>query len=389
VQSTKTPAQLFDMIVELGPLIREHQREADQLGRISDTVMAGFFDRDLFRILLPADLGGAGIDLATGMRLVEEVAYYDGSMGWVFEIGIGGIVRAGFLPRDQARALLLRPDVFVTGTFPPLGRATIVDGGFLVSGRWGFASGIHHATWIVAGCVVHEGNEPLITEQGAPVIRHVFVPRQAATLPDTWHVGGMRATGSTEYTLDNVFVPAAQTTSPLLRERFHPAPIFKVLDPTLGVGFAFVALGIARATIDGVVALAASQVGEHADGSTLRDRPSAHYQVAKAQAMIESARLYLIDALEQLGQWALQDEPLPMSLRARIRRAQVHAAETAATIVDDMYRTAGSAALFEDAPFERSLRDVHAVIAQIWLQRAAMEDAGRVAFGLLPRQRGF
>src|SRR5207248_2790200 len=126
--------------------------------------------------------------------------------------------------------LSVAPRAFVTGTFPPLGRAIVVPGGYLVSGQWGFASGIHHATWIAAGCVVYDGNEPRTTEQGAPVITHAFVPKQAATILDTWQVGGMRGTGSTAYTLEAVFVPAERTASPFPRQYFHPAPIFKALD---------------------------------------------------------------------------------------------------------------------------------------------------------------
>ncbi len=161
------------------------------------------------------------------------------------------------------------------------------------------------------------------------------------------------------------------------------------MEATTGTVFGFVATGIARATIDGVVDLAASQTRPHADGRSLRDRPSAHYEVAKAQAMLEAARLSFFEALAALCEAAERDEPLSLPLRARLRRAQVHAAETAVEVVDQMYRTAGSAALFEAAPFERSLRDVHAILTQVRYQRSAMEDAGRVAFGLSPRGRLF
>src|SRR5581483_6312231 len=146
---------------------------------------------------------------------------------------------------------------------------------------------------------------------------------------------------------------------------------------------------IARATIDGVWELAAAQSRPRADRDSLRDRPSAQYEVAKAQAMLDAARLGFLDALAALCETADRHEPLTLRLRARLRRAQVHAAETAVEVVDQMYRTAGSAALFETAPFERSLRDVHAIQAQVWYQRSAMEDAGRVALGLTPRRRTF
>ena len=115
---------LFTSVRELEPLISAHQASADRLGCMPDAVMDAFFERDLFRILLPSELGGGGVDLLTAMLLVEDVSAVDGSMGWVFEIGIGGLVRLGFLPVAQARQLGSQPRAFVAGTFPPLGRAT-------------------------------------------------------------------------------------------------------------------------------------------------------------------------------------------------------------------------------------------------------------------------
>ncbi|HEY7067855.1 MAG TPA: acyl-CoA dehydrogenase family protein [Chloroflexota bacterium] len=387
--STARASEVFATIRELGPLIRSHQRESERLGCIAAPVMDAFFERDLFRLLLSPEFGGAGLDLVAAMQVVEEVAYYDGSTGWVFGIGIGGLARAGFLPSEQARLLAMAPRAYVAGTLPPLGRATVVPGGYLVSGRWPFASGIHHATWIAAGCVVHDGAQPRTTADGLPDVVYVYLPTTDVTILDTWHVGGMRGTGSTEYTVDALFVPAERTSAPAERREADHPPLLKVLDVTTGSAFGFVAMGIARATIDGVLELAATQSRPRADRDGLRDRPSAHYEVAKAQAMLEAARLSYLDGLTALCETADRHEPLTLPLRARLRRAQVHAGETAVEVVDQMYRTAGSAALFEAAPFERSLRDVHAIQAQVWYQRSALEDAGRVAFGLAPRRRTF
>lgn len=389
VTSPTTASEVFARIRELGPLIRSYQRENERLGRIAEPVMDAFFDRDLFRMMLPPDVGGAGVDLVTAMRAVEEVAYFDGSTGWVFAIGIGGLARASFLPAEQARLLSMAPRAYVSGTFPPLGRATVVPGGYRVSGQWPFASGIRHATWIAAGCVVCDGTQPRTGADGAPVVLYVYLPTSAVTILDTWHVAGMRGTGSTDYTVDAVFVPEERTSFQAERQGAEVTPLLKVLDATTGSAFGFVAMGIARATIDGVLELAATQTRPHADGNSLRDRPSAHYEVAKAQAMLEAARLNFLDAHAALCEDAEHDEPLQLALRARLRRTQVHAGETAVEVVDQMYRTAGSVALFEAAPFERSLRDVHAIQTQVWYQRAAMEDAGRVAFGLPPCRRTF
>lgn len=380
---------LFATVRELEPLIREHQASADRLGCIPAAVMDAFFERDLFRILLPSDLGGGGVDLLTAMSLVEEVSAVDGSMGWIFEIGIGSLVRLGFLPVAQARQIANEPRAFVAGTFPPLGRATVVPGGFTVNGRWPFASGIHHAKWVAAGCRVYDGDIPRITPHGEPEVVHVYMPKAALTILDTWHVGGMRGTGSTDYSAHDVFVPDELTTFPADRRFASLAPILRTLDTMLGTAFGFVALGIARGAIEGLVELATTQTSRHSDGNSLRDRVSMHYDLAKSEAMLEASRSSLMEAVRAVADAAARGEPIELPLRARLRRAQVHAGESAVDIVDRLYRTAGAAALYESAPFERRLRDVHALVQQGWLQPATMEDAGRVRLGLAPRRRNF
>ena len=387
--TTGSHEHLFASVRELEPLIRAHQASADRLGCMPAAVMDAFFERDLFRILLPSDLGGGGVDPLTAMLLVEDVSAVDGSMGWIFEIGIGSLVRLGFLPVAQARQLANEPRAFVAGTFPPLGRANVVPGGFTVSGRWPFASGIHHAKWVAAGCKVYDGDTPRTTPHGGPEVVHVYMPKTALTILDTWHVGGMRGTGSSDYSAHDVFVPDELATFPADRRFASPAPILRTLDTTLGTAFGFVALGIARGAIEGLVDLASTQTSLNSDGNALRERVSTQYDLAKTEAMLEASRSSLIEAVRAVADAADRGEPVELPERARLRRAQVHAGETAVDIVDRLYRTAGAAALFESAPFERRLRDVHALVQQGWLQRATMEDAGRVRLGLAPRRRTF
>jgi alkylation response protein AidB-like acyl-CoA dehydrogenase len=387
--TTGSYEHLFASVRELEPLIRAHQASADQLRCMPEEVLNAFFERDLFRILLPSDLGGGGVDLLTSMLLVEAVSAIDGSMGWIFEIGIGSLVRLGFLPVGPARQLANEPRAFVAGTFPPVGRAGVVPGGFMVSGQWPFASGIHHARWVAAGCRVYDDDIPRTTSQGGTEVVHVYMPKAALTILDTWHVGGMRGTGSNDYAADNVFVPDELTTFPADRRFASPAPILRILDTTLGTAFGFVALGIARGTLEGLIELANTQTSLQSDGKALRERDSTAYEIAKAEAMLEGARSSLIEAVRAVADAAQRGEPVELPGRARLRRAQVHAGETAVDIVDRLYRTTGAAALFEWAPIERRLRDVHALVQQGWLQPATMEDAGRVRLGLAPRRRNF
>ena len=219
--------------------------------------------------------------------------------------------------------------------------------------------------------------------------RHGFRVRRWLLGLDTWHVGGMRGTGSTDYSADDVFVPDELTTCPADRCFASPAPILRTLDTTLGTTFGFVALGIARGAIEGLVELASTQTSLRSDGTALRERVSTQYELAKTEAMLEASRSSLIEAVRAVADAAERGEPVELPERARLRRAQVYAGETAVDIVDRLYSTAGAAALFESAPFERRLRDVHALVQQVWLQPATMKDAGRVRLGLAPRRPTF
>lgn len=382
-----TPATLhtdfLDIARDLGPLIAAHRAKGDELRRLPDEVAQAFVERDLFRILLPPDLGGAGADPLTYAQISEELSYHDGSSGWNFTIGSGTMVLAGHLPLSAARTMFAGPDACIAGGLAPGGRATAVDGGLRVSGRWAWGSGMHHATWAIATCIMMSDGKPQMDEGGLPVMRQIIVPKAEVLVLDTWHVGGMRGTGSTEYTMEDVFVPNERVFQAFRSQRYHEAPIFRVPSSFFGVAVATVPLGIARAALDGLINLAVGKASMFTR-SKLKDHPTVQYDVARSQAVLESAREYHYAGIASMWEATVRGDEISMEHRARIRRGTVHAAEAAAQVIDTCYRAAGGSALSVDNPFERSLRDAHAVLGHIVVQRAMMEDAGRVTLGLPP-----
>jgi alkylation response protein AidB-like acyl-CoA dehydrogenase len=376
-------SRLFALVEQLRPIIKAHQAEADQLRRIPDAVVAAIAERNLIRMMLPQHLGGAGVDPVTGLRVVEEVAAMDASVAWNFSLGAFGLRWLGVMPEAWGREFLATPASQTAGSLNAAGRAVATPGGYLVSGHFHFASGIHQATWVVGGCRVFDGDVQRTTPAGTPVVGDAVMPRSAVTTSDDWHVGGMRGTGSTGFNADAVFVPdphlVMRGTKP-----WRPDPFFRFV--VVGAPFASITLGIARCAIDGFLELVESKTLAHAWRTAVKENPANQYDLAKAQALVESSRSYLLEAIQQLWDAVQDGSETPLEVRARVRRAQVHAAESAVTAVDMMYKAAGATALFESSPFERCLRDVHAAAAQINLQRVLMEDAGRVAFGLTPRQ---
>lgn len=374
---------LWEETRSLRPIVEAARDEAEALRRLPDSVGQAFTDRDIYRLLLPEDLGGRGLSPLCVFDLIEEVSTYDGSVGWNYAIGTNGGSMAGVMDQDLARELFADAEVATAGSGPPQGRAIAVEGGYRVSGTFAWASGVHQAKWVMGGCFVFDGAEMRKGPGGVPVVRHVLVPASDITILDSWKTGGMRGTGSTEFRLDDVFVPEKRAFMMFGAAPQHESPLYRLPTSYFGFGLTAVPLGIARATIAALRDLAAKKTPPPPRHG-LSHQPFTQYVVAKADAMVEAARLGVRDAFERLWREVRDEGEASMEARARLRRASVHAVETSVEAVQMCYRAAGGTALFSDQPFERALRDVNAAAGHIVFQRAMMEDAGRVAMGLPP-----
>jgi alkylation response protein AidB-like acyl-CoA dehydrogenase len=361
---------------ELTGLAAAHRDEGDSLRRLPPALSEAFLGHDIYRMLLPADLGGGELDPLDYLQLVEEIASIDGSIGWNLAIGSGSDLYVGYLPPERALAMFADSDCGIAGAYAPIGQGEAVDGGYRVSGHWGWASGVADARWMVFGFRVVEREKP-------PQALTALAPCDAFRVLDNWHTSGMRGTGSADYEVEDLFVPAEMTFRMFIDEPRHPAPVFRLPGAFFSAAVATVALGIARGAAQGLIALADAK--RPLPGRTaLRDQAYAQYAVAKALALTESASAYLRQSIAEIWQQILADEEVGLGSRARGRRASVHAAEAAAEAVDLCCRAAGGNALRQSEPFERALRDVRAVLAHVVLQRSALEDVGRTDFGLPP-----
>ncbi len=390
MQATHTDREAGTLaaIRELRPIIEAHRADSDTLRRQHDDVVQAIIDRDLFRMMLPGDLGGGGCPPETYLRAVEKVSAMDGSAGWNLAIGAGGAAFAGFMEPALAREVWATREASVPGMLAPNGRAVARDGGYDVTGRWGWGSGIHSGTWALFGCLVFDGDELRKTPEGAPVWRQMLLPRGEYEILDTWHTGGMRGTGSTECAVAGAFVPENRSLLIFLSEPQHADPLFRLPPSYFGVALSVVTLGIARAAIDALVELAGGKT-PMLSPNLLRDKQHVQHDVAQAEAMLGSARTYLYDRMARMWEYAVAGDPTPMDLRASTRGAITHAAATSARVVDMMYALAGGSAVFESNAFERCHRDVHAALGHIVLGRGMTEDAGRVRLGLKPNSPMF
>jgi alkylation response protein AidB-like acyl-CoA dehydrogenase len=273
------------------------------------------------------------------------------------------------------------------GIFPP-GKAVVHDGGYVVSGRWPYASGCHHSAWLVGVCNVFEGGEMRLMGE-VPEMRVVYIPRADVSIAeDSWQVSGFAGTGSHDIVVDEVFVPEAysyQFGPGMSRGKHFVSPLYSHY-PLVSL-FAFpmgaAALGIAQGAIEAVLRLAESKRPAGVN-EMLRDRAVFHFQLADAVALVESARAWLYSTVDQAWDMATAGRVASIEERGRLALAAANATRSAAKATDIAYTAAGGTANYLNSPLQRSLRDIHALTQHMATSPQQWERAGRMLLGLDP-----
>ena len=261
--------------------------------------------------------------------------------------------------------------------------AVEVDGGYRVSGRWSFVSNCHHCTWLALSCVVVAGDAAAAAADGPPIVM-AFVPASQWQIIDTWDTVGLRATGSHDIEVSDVFVPAHRAISIQLSEPVRDGALFRF--PVVGlfsVGMAACALGLARAAIDEVLDLAGTKT-PFGMSSTLATRATTQIAVCEAIATARSARALLVQETDRMWQAVQAGEPPTAEQRALLRIATTHATGAAAAAVDRAYTAAGSSAIFGSSPLQRCLRDIHTLTQHFFVAPPTYEMTGKVLLGVEP-----
>ncbi|MEJ7764331.1 MAG: acyl-CoA dehydrogenase family protein [Acidimicrobiales bacterium] len=338
----------------------------------------------IFSMLLPQSMGGSESSPLAVLEVIETLSAADGSAGWCAMIGATTTALVAYLPESGAREIVTGPDTIVGGTFNPQGRAVPVDGGLLLTGRWPYGSGVEHSDWMAAAClVVGPDGKPLLVDGERPDARLAFFPSSEVEVHDTWDTVGMRGTGSHDFSVKEVFVPAAHATNfdfqgwpagPLWR-----MPPFSVMFPPM----AAVPLGIARAAIEEVVKLAPAKT-PYRSTRRMADRDMVQVAVARAEALTRSSRAFLHQAVAEPWDAAVADQPATIEQRAICRLASVHASQAAVEAVDLCFEAAGGSAVYGTSTLQRHLRDVHVVGQHVVLAASGYETVGRVLLGLPP-----
>jgi len=378
------------LVAPVADQIRKTAAEAEAMRRLPSDLMRLLKDVGLFSIYTPKQFGGLDLRVPDALRVVEEVARHDGSTAWVVALGLANGVFTSMLPEASVATLLGNGAALIPAA-PAFGvRAAEVNGCYRLNGRWSYNSGAPNADWIAVPVTIFDEDQPRIGPTGAESI-FAFVPPSAVEIIDTWYVTGLRATGTQDLRVDDVFVPDAMAGRAIMGPG---GPVLHTVRDNTFARIPFmsiaglaqvppVVLGIARRAIEEFKLLAQTKQSAFG-GPRLAEQVQAQTGLARAEALLRAARTYWYHEVETLWDAAVQNSPISLELRASQRIANLLVTEHCVTAVDLLYRLAGSTAIFQSSALERCFRDVHTAAQHLQVQEARWETTGRVLMGLAP-----
>ncbi len=361
------------------PVIRGAAAEIESGRTLPPVVVEAMRDAGVFRMSTPRDRGGPELDPMRQFEVIEAIAYADGSAGWCAYINSTSGFFTSVIDQDVARELYPTIDIATGGMPVPVGRAERVEGGYRISGRWTFGSGVMHAGWMVCGCTITVDGEPQTLEDGRPEAITCFVSSDQFEVLDTWNAMGMRGSGSHDFTVTDLFVPFERTFDMVRSEIQNPAPLFALRTMFL-FNHAAVAIGVARAAIDEFTEVAKTK---RTMWGALVDLDFARIALAEATAKVGAARAYCLQTLSDVYDTLSRGEELTLEQRATYRIALTHAHRASVEAVDAVFHAAGTTpAVRLPSVLERCFRDVHVANAHVVAAPMTYVIAGGMLLGV-------
>ena len=369
--------------------------ESERRHHLDEPVVEALVRSGLAGLVAPTALGGSAAHPGRLVEVVEEVSRADGSAGWCMGIGIGSNYLAGIIPEQAAREVFRDVSRPGAGPFAPGGRARVSGDGYLISGRWTYASGCRHAAIAGSGVMLFDGGRPAeVNPDGSPVVRLAVLTEDQFTVEETWDTVGMRGTGSDDITAIDVLVPRDRVGT-LWDPMWPDDAIFRLRAfDTLGPCLGAVPLGIGRAALDVVTStIDAQSTNPPPPGRrlALADDPVAHLEFGRAAMRLDGARCLLLDAVDDAYQHAVAGDPPPRAVSARIGLACLEAMNAGVAAVDTACALTGSASIRPDSILDRMRRDLATARTHVMFSSRLAVALGRqlagidtIAFPFLP-----
>jgi alkylation response protein AidB-like acyl-CoA dehydrogenase len=389
-------ADVGDRVVGLArgmrDLVRTEAAESERMRTLTGAIVEAMWDTGLMSAFNPVAAGGVEPSFAEMIETWIEMAWQDGSFGWV---GIANLpssfAAAAYLSDEGFAEVFTTHDNHVTmgGQFFPNGQGTVVDGGYRLSGSWSFGSGIGHSQYVAAGFLPMDNGEMRWISEGIPDMQVAVLPREDISFDDGWFVQGLKGTGSYDYSTEDVFVPEHRTFPLFIRQpRRGASPATRMgLMPVTAAGHASWALGVAKSMLDDVQELAATKF-RMSDMASLASRPTFQKGLAHHVAGWRAARLLVLDAFTTAEAAVASGNELTPALRADMRAAAVYATDVARSCAEWAHLVAGTSSIREGTRLERAFRDMYTGTQHAFISEKVAIDAAQIWLGIVEDQFG-
>ncbi len=384
--SAESESGLLEAARAVGALAASRSSDIESLGYLPQDIVEALEQSGLYKMLIPAELGGAECKVDVFVKAIELLAQEDASTAWCTFICCTSSVLSAYISPATAKELFLADTIKVAGVFAPSGRAVrVVENGvrgFRVNGRWAWGSGSRNADLIVGGCcIIGEDDQPELLANGKVRLQSVIFNKDQVTLLDNWTAFGLKGTGSGEFEVSNAFVPEQNSTClflemPIARPLYQ-FPVFGLL----GLGIAAVSLGVARAALQELKRVACTKVMVPGK-KTLAQRSMVQQAVAVAEAKVRSCRAFTFDAIREAWRDAEQGSGIALEMRRDLRLATTYAVDTCVEVVQSMYSLGGGLAVFETSRLQKYLRDVNVLAQHVMVNDSTYELTGRMFLDL-------
>jgi 3-hydroxy-9,10-secoandrosta-1,3,5(10)-triene-9,17-dione monooxygenase len=346
---------------EMVPILAKRAALAEQNRSIPAETIADFKQAGLFRVIQPKCYGGYELDPGVFFDIQMTLAEGCMSSGWVYGVvAVHNWQLALFDPRAQEDVWANDSSVLIASSYMPKGQVERVDGGFRFSGRWGFSSGVDHASWLFLGGIVSPNN-------GVPDYRTFLVPRSDILINDNWHTVGLKGTGSKEVVIDSAFVPEYRThramdgfagTSPGLSA--NPAALYRLPFGQIFVrAVSSASIGALQGALTAFREYGSERVSINDMGRTAED-PAAALAAADAALAIDDMKLGLHRNFAAMMATLRRDEALDVNDRIHYRYQSAAVAGRCAEHVDRLFHAWGGQGIYTDNPIGRFFVDIHA-----------------------------
>ena len=373
---------------EIGPILRRESDASESQRRLTQTAVDALSGSGLLTMLTPKSMNGLEANPITYASVVEEASRFDPSSGWSLVNPLLWAFLCSRLPDQGASDILGNdPRARLTAAIAPPLTAVPAVGGYRVLRRGLFASNCHNTQWFAATCVVKPEPEASGEGDGAAGPIWLYIAGEDCHILDTWHVMGLRGSGSDDFQVDDAYVPYHRsfplTTDFVAGSKFQ-GPLYRFsLVGMITSALPSVMLGIARTAIDEVMALAKTKTPAGAS-SPLRNRPSAHSSIAQAEAAYRSGRALLHEPLARVWESILDGNEISLTDRSDFLLASTNAALQSARATELMHRLAGTTGIYQHNLLERRFRDMQVARQHRFFTEARYETFGQMYFGMQP-----